>query len=249
MNMNKILSNLNNLRFGELIIYSNPDAQYDNSGYDNSGYYKKEIENKDKAEIKELYGRKTEVKTVCDICKSDEQISDIKINNTGELKYKDYRLKIVSHGCHSLDLFNKQGLENTAYSNYRDDGVMLIMESPSSNLSACYEKPIKDKYPAKVWWWLEANDTDKPTEYPNEFVSRKYGQFFNSLVHTFKLKNAYMTNFIKCGLLDSSNENFGQFEAFSDSCKKIALINFYSKKLKLYNPKFYLYSARMCTII
>lgn len=122
---------------------------------------------------------------------------------------------------------------------------MLIMESPSSNLDACYEMDFSSKHPAKVWCWLENENTDKPETYPNEFKGRKYGQFFNSFVHTFKLKNAYMTNFIKCGMLDDSDLKFGNFATFPDECKKLVLKIFYLMRLRLLSLKLFSHSALM----
>lgn len=236
MNMDNILFELNKLRFGKLIIYNNPQNQY--YGLVKNEYFDDKDENGklkfDKAK-EEYFGRSDEVQEICHCC---------------EVKQKDnFELKIVSHGCHSLDLFKKQNLSERDYSNYHNDGIMLIMESPSANLDACYKKDFSGKHPAKVWWWLEAENTNSPAYYPNEFSSKKYGQFFNSLVHTFKLKNAYMTNFIKCGLLDN-NGNFGQFDAFSDSCKNNCFENILLEEIKIIKPKvIFVFSTNVCNFL
>lgn len=225
MKMDNILSELNELRFSKLIKYNNPQNQY--YRLVKNEYFDDKDENgklKFEKAKEEYFGRSDEVQEVCNCC---------------EVKQKDnFELKIVSHGCHSLDLFKKQKLSESEYSDYRKDGVMLIMESPSANLDACYKKNFFGKHPAKAWWWLETENTNNPTYYPNEFSSKKYGQFFNSLVHTFKLKNAYITNFIKCGLLDKDDSSkFGQFQYYTDQCKNNCFKNILLEEIKIIKPK------------
>lgn len=149
-------------------------------------------------------------------------------------------MQIVSHGIHSLDLFKIQKFND--YSDYRDDAVMLVMESPASNLDACYKEEIggkhPEKHPAKVWWWADGKSTAKSTTYPNEFSSKKYGEFFNSFVHTFKLKNAYMTNLVKCGMLkDSDHNKYGNLDEFPDKCISMCFKEFFLKEVEILKPK------------
>lgn len=214
----KIFKDINILRFTKLIKYDNPLNQTYNS-----------VENEYKHNV--FFCGRNDIPTgVCNLCEN---------NSANKSPDRDFSLKIVSHGIHSLDLFKKQNF--TDYSDYRDDGVMLIMESPSKNLDACYFNAFDNsngKHAAKVWWWLESDATDHPTEYPNGFSSKKYGEFFNSFVHTFKLKNAYMTNFIKCGMLNNSDDNkFGNFTKFTDDCKRICFENFFLEEIKIIKPK------------
>lgn len=216
-----IFKGINDFRFTTLIKYEKPFIPtYDlvkNEYFDNPKF---------KKAVSEYYGREEQPIGVCQLCENKNA------NISGD---KNFSLKIVSHGIQSLDLFKKQGF--TDYSDYREDGIMLIMESPSSNLDACYEMDFSSKHPAKVWWWLENENTDKPETYPDEFKGRKYGQFFNSFVHTFKLKNAYMTNFIKCGMLDDSDLKFGNFATFPDECKRTCFENILLKEIEIINPK------------
>lgn len=209
--MKNILFELNQLRFEKLIKYEEPQNQY-------YGIVKNEYKTDES-----YFGRSAEVNDVCCRCEPEQ-------NN-------NFLLKIVSHGCYSLDLFKKQNLDESYYADFHDDGVMFIMESPAANLDACYQKNFNGKHPAKVWWWLESKNTNNPTEYPNNFSQKKYGEFFNSLIHTFKLKNAYMTNFIKCGLLDKEEKNFGQFEAYSEQCKENCFKNILLDEIIIIKPK------------
>lgn len=145
-------------------------------------------------------------------------------------------MKIVSHGIHSLDLFKIQ--EPKDYSDYRDDAVMLVMESPASNLDACYKEEIDGKHPAKVWWWVDGKTTAESATYPDGFSSRKYGEFFNSFVHTFKLKNAYMPNLVKCGMLKNSDDSkYGNLDKFPAKCISMCFKEIFLKEVERLKPK------------
>ena len=144
-------------------------------------------------------------------------------------------MQIVSHGIHSFDLFKIQKFND--YSDYRDDAVMLVMESPASNLDACYKEEIDGKHPAKVWWGADGKSTDERTIYPNDFSSKKYGEFFNSFVHTFKLKNAYMTNLVKCGMLNSDHDKYANLDKFPAKCKNNCFDNIFLEEVERLKPK------------
>lgn len=207
VDVEKTFEDINDLRFGKLIQYKEPQNQS----------YTLEDETK-------RYIRSAMPTGVCNLCNSANKSSD------GE-----FSLKIVSHGIHSLDLFKIQG---TDYSDYRDDAVMLVMESPASNLDACYKEEIDEKHPAKVWWWADGESTAKPTVYPKAFSSKMYGEFFNSFVHTFKLKNAYMTNLVKCGMLkDSDHNKYGNLDKFPSECKNNCFGKIFLKEVEALKPK------------
>lgn len=209
---------INELRFGKLIQYTDPQNQS----------YTYEDETK-------RYIRSDTPTAVCHECEDDS------VNKSSD---GEFSLQIVSHGIHSLDLFKIQKFiqKFNDYSDYRDDAVMLVMESPASNLDACYKKEFDgkhpEKHPAKVWWWADGKSTAKSTTYPNEFSSKKYGEFFNSFVHTFKLKNAYMTNLVKCGMLkDSDHNKYGNLDEFPDKCISMCFKEFFLKEVEILKPK------------
>lgn len=216
VNLEKTLKEINKLRFGELIQYADPQNQ--SYTYDD--------------ETKRYIRRDTPT-TVCHKCEDDS------VNESSD---GEFSLKIVSHGIHSLDLFKIQKFND--YFDYRDDAVMLVMESPASNLDACYKEEIDEKHPAKVWWWADGKSTadhkstDERTIYPYGFSSKKYGEFFNSFVHTFKLKNAYMTNLVKCGMLKNSEHNkYGNLDKFPSKCKNKCFDNIFLKEVEILKPK------------
>lgn len=206
---------INELRFGKLIQYADPQNQ--------SYTYDDETKR---------YIRSDAPTAVCHKCEDDS------VNESSD---GEFSLKIVSHGIHSLDLFKIQKFND--YSDYRDDAVMLVMESPASNLDACYKEEIDGKHPAKVWWWADGKSTDdhkstdERTTYPYGFSSKKYGEFFNSFVHTFKLKNAYMTNLVKCGMLNSDYDKYANLDKFPAECKNNCFDNIFLEEVKALKPK------------
>ncbi len=94
---------INELRFGKLIQYANPQNQ--------SYTYDDETKR---------YIRSDTPTAVCHECKGDS------VNKSSD---GEFSLQIVSPGIHSLDLFKIQKFND--YSDYRDDAVMLVMESPA----------------------------------------------------------------------------------------------------------------------
>lgn len=205
-NFKETFKKINELRFGKLIQYADPQNQ--------SYTYDDETKR---------YIRSALPTGVCNEC--ERESSD-----------GDFSLQIVSHGIHSLDLFKIQKFND--YSDYRDDAVMLVMESPASNLDACYKEEIDGKHPAKVWWWADGKTTAESATYPDGFSSRKYGEFFNSFVHTFKLKNAYMTNLVKCGMLKNSDDSkYGNLDEFPAKCKNNCFENIFLEEVEALKPK------------
>lgn len=205
-NFKETFKKINELRFGKLIQYADPQNQ--------SYTYDDETKR---------YIRSALPTGVCNECERE--------SSDGE-----FSLQIVSHGIHSLDLFKIQKFND--YSDYRDDAVMLVMESPASNLDACYKEEIDGKHPAKVWWWADGKTTTESATYPDGFSSRKYGELFNSFVHTFKLKNAYMTNLVKCGMLKNSDDSkYGNLDKFPSECKNNCFENIFLEEVERLKPK------------
>lgn len=209
-NFKETFKKINELRFGKLIQYADPQNQ--SYTYDDGT---------------KRYIRSDTPTAVCQECEA---------NSVNKSSDDEFSLQIVSHGIHSLDLFEIQKFND--YSDYRDDAVMLVMESPASNLDACYKEEFDGKHPAKVWWWADGKSTAKSTTYPNEFSSKKYGDFFNSFVHTFKLRNAYMTNLVKCGMLkDSDHNKYGNLDKFPSECKNKCIENIFLNEVEALKPK------------
>lgn len=203
----EIFEELNNLRFKKLIEYNNPQMQ---------NYKKQQIWENDK----ERWCRTDEPINVCCKCQEDN-------------------LDIVSHGIHSYDLlniYNEYNKTNKIYDNFHKDGVMFILENPSNNHLTCYKKRINNKQVAKGWWWLDNGEAEIIEHFPNGFANQKsYGKLFNSVVNTFKLENAYMTNFVKCG--KQKNTNFIRVKDYSSKEKNTCFENYLLKEIEILQPK------------
>lgn len=104
VNFKETFEKINELRFGKLIQYADPQNQ--------SYTYNDEMER---------YIRSDTPTAVCQKCED---------NSANKSSDGEFSLQIVSHGIHSLDLFKIQKFND--YSDYRDDAVMLVMESPQA---------------------------------------------------------------------------------------------------------------------
>jgi hypothetical protein len=60
------------------------------------------------------------------------------------------------------------------------------------------DRAKRSSKPRCAWYWIH-RDQDVH-RFPDSFTGGTYGDFVLSAILTFRLKNAYMTNLIKCGL-------------------------------------------------
>ena len=159
------------------------------------------------------------------------------------LKYCDdskYHLKNLSHGAHSSD-FSKSLKQQLNTDGWNDSGVMFVMENPSINYGGMYEE-IKinrngfelKKSPVVEWYWVH-EDLDY-CEYPENFKGKKYGELVESAILTFKLKNAYLTNLVKCGLNDDDNHYKG-IDSMSEGCINNCINEYLKNEIEILNPK------------
>ncbi len=153
---------------------------------------------------------------------------------------QSYKLCNISHGSHSRDFINAVD-PGTDISEWNKDGVMFVMESPSRDYKI-YETTeitkdgrIYNKRPTKMWYWI--HEKCDYAEYPKFFKGGEYGNLVRSIIFTFKLANAYMTNLIKCGMNDSTGEFFRGIDYFDSHCIQNCYDLFLSKEIELLNPK------------
>ncbi len=153
-------------------------------------------------------------------------------------KDENYRLQNISHGATSNDIFEASDKNITKLDKYwKDEGVIFIMESPSADRGGFYEKNTFDgitKKPTKEWYWVHYKQ-DK-FGYPQEFKGGRYGSLFNSIIYTFKLKNAYLTNLIKCGM-NNENGKFKGIDFFNGGCIDNCFNRFLSEEIRIIDPK------------
>ena len=149
---------------------------------------------------------------------------------------KSFTLQNISHGTSTEDLLQATSQEKIDTSDWHKEGVMFIMEGPSLNWGL-YEELIYKGYkkaPTNKWYWL--HDKMKNYQYPEEFKGGPYGTLFNSIVFTFKLKNAYLTNLIKCGL-NNTEGKFRGIRHYNKETIKTCYDNYLTKEIELIKPK------------
>ena len=153
---------------------------------------------------------------------------------------QSFHLCNMSHGSHSRDFIS--AVDNSIdTSEWNTGGVMFVMESPSRDYGI-YEttKINKDgqtynKRPSKQWYWI--HEKCKYAEYPEYFKGGEYGELVRSVIFTFKLANAYLTNLIKCGMNDDSGDAFKGIDYFDGRCIQNCYDMFLSKEIELMNPR------------
>lgn len=149
-------------------------------------------------------------------CQECDKVNPAYITEKPSKDTQNYKLMRISHGSHSFDFFCTSEELKRKYLEAQDlwtsHPVIFIFENPSLSYDL-YDDSIDNKtrkHPAKSWYWIHNSQFDDE-KYPENFSMKKYGELFFSIVNTFKLENAYLTNMVKCGMScsdNSKNKNF-----------------------------------------
>lgn len=151
---------------------------------------------------------------------------------------KKYNLRYVSHGAHSLDFCASMGITITPKNenDWNDIPVLFLFENPSIQYGTLYQdQPIKNKkYPAQQWYWINKNGYIKDDcVYPKYYKQLNYGGLIASLIKTFKLGNAYMTNVIKCSMnTEDGQKSLGTYYYHND-CIKTCVNNILTEEVNI----------------
>ena len=121
----------------------------------------------------------------------------------------------VSHGTHTYDFLEAhteiddgewQPLKAKIPGDWCSKPVVFVMENPAGHDGDF--RFDEQKQPSKYWYWLDNDgyvNCDGLFEYsidkPNYFKSGQYGKLIYSIIKTFHLGNAYVTNMVKCGIV------------------------------------------------
>ena len=147
----------------------------------------------------------------------------------------NFKLNYISHGAHSDD-FLRALKSPISTEGWHNDAVMFVMENSSKNYNNMYEeisvvKSVKEykKSPSVVWYWI--HERLDYCEYPEYFKGRTYGDLVESAILTFKLKNAYLTNLVKCGLNDRG------IGSISEECIENCIKEYLAREIEIVNPK------------
>lgn len=146
-----------------------------------------------------------------------------------------FRLQTITHGTSSSDLLQATNQQHLDLSDWHNEGVVFLMESPNETLDFLQEHEFKGvkKKPSTEWYWLHEQQTKQT--YPQEFDRDRFGSLFNSLVFTFKLKNAYLSNLVKCGM-NNKKGDFKELEEYDSECVKTCVENILTKEIDAINP-------------
>ena len=158
-------------------------------------------------------------KCCCTICEDNNCATPISEQN------ESYQLKYVSHGTHALDFCESMGI--VPNENWSDVPVLFLFENPSIQYGNQYEEHV-GKCPAQKWYWLRDGNSEADFSYPKYYKQGYYGDLIASLIKTFRLGNAYMTNFVKCAMNDADGKHYLGTAEYKEECiencfKKILL--------------------------
>lgn len=135
--------------------------------------------------------------------------------------YDGYQLKYVSHGAHALD-FCESMKDVSPDDSWNDTPVLFLFENPSLDYGKLYGAAIEecyDKRPAQMWYWLhEGFKEEDLLLYPKYYRQGCYGGLVASLIKTFRLGNAYMTNFVKCAMNDAEGKRYLGTAEYDNEC-------------------------------
>lgn len=154
-------------------------------------------------------------------------------------EYNGYSLKYVSHGAHALDFCESMGVEPD--DSWNDIPVLFLFENPSLNYEI-YDEAMEGcgkKCPAKTWYWIhDGYKKDAPLAYPQYYRQGCYGGLVASLINTFKLRNAYMTNFVKCAMNDPEGKRYLGTAEYQDECVSNCFKKILSEEMKILTGDF-----------
>lgn len=148
-----------------------------------------------------------------------------------------FSLKNMSHGAHSLD-FLAAVKDTVGLNQWHEEPVLFVFEAPSKDYGIYEEAEFEafKKRPTKEWSWVHYDQ--KETRFPANFNGREYGGLFLSIMFTFRLKNAYMTNLVKCGMNSEDGQDFQPgLRAFQPDCVRTCMGRYLMREIEALNPK------------
>ena len=203
-----MIKQLKDINFGDLLILDTNINEYDFNSYLNSGNHP----------IKG-FCTKCEQKGI-NICPTDQK----------------FKLQAISHGSMSDDYIMALEDSNIDTSSWKTENVLFIMESPG--IVNDFYKEVEyngiKKCPSVEWYWI--HEKQEKYTYPDNFIGGAYGNLFNSIIFTFELKNAYFTNFVKCGLNDE-NGNYKGLDEYDQNCITTCFNEYLLKEIDIIKPK------------
>lgn len=142
----------------------------------------------------------------CNYCKEcvKDYADKLLYNETDTLEDKSakYRFTSITHGAHTWDFLQAHD-KCAEVKDWSTQPVLFVMENPGPYDDKGYYK-TENRYLARWWYWINGQGLKENRKYkfkyPEWFVQKEYGWMIYSVINTFKIANAYVTNMVKCGI-------------------------------------------------
>ena len=147
-----------------------------------------------------------------------------------------FSLKNMSHGTHSAD-FLAALREPVDVTGWHEEPVLFVYEAPSLDygIYEAVEYQQRTKRPTKDWYWIHRDQDFR--RFPDDFKGRTYGDFVLSAICTFRLKNVYVTNLVKCGLNTDDGSQFRSLASFQPTCVQTCIDRYLQREIEIFEPR------------
>lgn len=144
----------------------------------------------------------------------------------------------VTHGTHTFDFLDAHGVDHNTVADWSQRPVLFAMENPGALDKR--DRAVGARHVSEQWYWVmgqydyeqRSEYTNKDYIYPKFFVQKEYGWMIYSVIRTFQMANAYVTNMVKCGMT-SNGTNYLTTDKYpnKDSIAKDCIDHFLKKEL------------------
>jgi hypothetical protein len=147
-----------------------------------------------------------------------------------------FTLRNISHGTHTVD-FLAAVREPVDVTGWHDEPVLFVYEAPSLDygIYETVECNGINKRPARQWYWIHGDQEAR--RFPNAFTGGTYGDFILSAILTFRLRNVYVTNLVKCGLNTQDGREFRGIASFQAACVQTCIERYLRREVDLLRPR------------
>lgn len=125
----------------------------------------------------------------------------------GSCKGKEFTR--ITHGTHTFDFLDAHGVDHAAVADWSQKPVLFVMENPGAVDDSSDLLLDCGRYISKYWYWVmqQYNAPNDAFIYPQYFIQKEYGWMIYSVIRTFKMANAYVTNMVKCGMVSEEEKS------------------------------------------
>ena len=153
------------------------------------------------------------------------------------------RLYVLSHGADTADFESLFGIELPLENDqkYIKAPVMFVLESPggmNGNGIPHTCQGVEKEAPVCHYYWMPPKKPVWPSKEDALASANRYGPYFAYVLRRFRLKNAYFTNVIKCGLRFPSGRfiSYSPTAAFDIRIRDNCCREFLEKEVRAFQP-------------